>query len=304
MDRLIGAVEAGGTKFLCGIGTGPDDLRDVERIPTTAPAETLDRTVAFLREAAERRGPLAAVGVGSFGPVDPDPSSATFGHITTTPKEGWSGTDVVGPLRDALQVPVAFDTDVNAAAVGEGRWGAARGLHTYLYLTVGTGIGGGAVVNGRLVHGFLHPEMGHVRIPRDPAEEPDEFGGSCPYHGDCLEGLASGPAVEARWGRPPEQLPDGHPAWGLEAAYLARGVTNYLLTLAPQRVIMGGGLMKRRSLFPPVREEVRGLLAGYLQVPEVAGRLEEYVVPPGLGDRAGLLGALALGAREADGRGG
>lgn len=292
---VVGAVEAGGTKIVCGVGTGPDDLREVTRFPTTEPGETLGRVLAFLRDAGERHGGLVAVGVGSFGPVDPDPASPTYGRILSTPKPGWSGTDVVGPVHEALGVPVAFDTDVNAAAVGEGRWGAARGLDSFLYLTVGTGIGGGAMVEGRLLHGFLHPEMGHVRIPRDPGEEPDDFAGACPYHGDCLEGLASGPALEARWGRPPRELPEDHPAWDLEASYLARGVVNHVLTLAPRRVVMGGGIMKRREIFPVVRRRLRGLLGGYVDVPELED-LESYVVPPGLGDRSGLLGALALGA--------
>lgn len=294
VSELVGAVEAGGTKFVCGVGTAPDDLREETRFPTTGPEETLGRTAAFLREAGERHGGLAAVGVGSFGPVDPEPGSPRYGHILSTPKPGWSGTDFVGRIRDELGLPVAFDTDVNAAAVGEGRWGAARGLDTFLYLTVGTGIGGGAMVRGRPLHGLLHPEMGHVRIPRHAEEEPDDFAGACPYHGDCLEGLASGPAMEERWGRPPEDLPADHPAWELEAAYLARGVVNHVLTLAPRRVVMGGGIMMRRELFPAIRERLRELLGEYVDAPELAD-LDRYVVPPGLGDRAGLLGALALG---------
>lgn len=216
---LYGAIEAGGTKFVCGVGTGPDDVRTLTRFPTTTPSETLQRTVAFFRE----QQPVAAVGIGSFGPLDPNPASATFGHILKTPKSGWSNTDVVGPLRDALGVPVALDTDVNAAALGEHTWGAGQDVRHLLYLTVGTGIGGGAVVDGQPLHGLLHPEMGHLLIPR---VEGDDFAGSCPFHGGCLEGLAAGPALERRWGTRAEHLPEDHPAWDLEAQYLARALVN------------------------------------------------------------------------------
>ena len=209
---LYGAIEAGGTKFVCAVGTGPDDLRAEARFPTTTPAETLDRTISFFLEQQTRLGePVAALGVGSFGPVDPNPASPTFGYITTTPKPGWANTDVVGALRRVFPVPVGFDTDVNAAALGEFRWGAAQGLDTFIYLTIGTGLGGGGMVGGRLIHGLVHPEMGHIRIPHDWAADP--FPGACPYHGDCFEGLAAGPALEQRWQQRGETLPDDHPAW-------------------------------------------------------------------------------------------
>ncbi|RMF63832.1 MAG: ROK family protein, partial [Bacteroidetes bacterium] len=213
-----GAVEAGGTKFVCAVGTGPDDVRALTRFPTTTPEETLARTLDFFRSQPE---PPVALGVGSFGPLDPDPSSPTYGYITRTPKPGWSHTDVAGTLGRALGVPVAFDTDVNAAAVGEHRWGAARGLDTFIYLTVGTGIGGGGLVGGRRLHGLVHPEMGHVLVPRAPS---DDFAGHCPFHGACLEGMAAGPALQARWGRPGADLSADHPAWDLEAHYLAHGL--------------------------------------------------------------------------------
>ncbi|MFH1572186.1 MAG: ROK family protein, partial [Gemmatimonadota bacterium] len=188
---LYGAIEAGGTKFVCAVGTSPDDLRAEVRLPTTTPEETLGRVLEFFRQQHVRE-PLAAVGIGSFGPVDPDPASPTFGHVTTTPKPGWAGTDFAGVVRRALAVPVGFDTDVNAAALGEHRWGAARGLDTFVYLTVGTGIGGGGLCDGHLLHGLMHPEMGHVPVRHDRQRDP--FEGACPFHGDCLEGLASGPA--------------------------------------------------------------------------------------------------------------
>lgn len=288
---LWGAIEAGGTKFVCAVGAGPDDWREEIRFPTTTPAETLNRAVEFFRPHHACQ-PLEAVGIGSFGPVDPDPSSPAFGRITTTPKPGWTQTDVVGALRQALGVPIGFDTDVNAAALGEHRWGAARGLDTFIYLTVGTGIGGGGMVGGRLLHGLIHPEMGHVRIPRD--SDGDSYAGCCPYHGDCLEGLASGPALEGRWGQRAETLPAGHPAWVLEARYLALGVVDFICTLSPQRVIMGGGVMEQPHLLPLVRQQVQELLNGYLQTPAILERIDRYVVAPELGNRAGIAGALAL----------
>jgi fructokinase len=284
--RVTGGIEVGGTKIVCAVGTGPEDVRAETRVPTTTPRETLERVVAFFAAEAVRT-PLEALGVGSFGPIDRDPRSPAFGRITTTPKPGWRDVDILGPLRAALGVPVAFDTDVNAAALAEQRWGAGRGLGALLYVTVGTGIGGGAVVDG-----LVHPEMGHVRVPHDGARDP--FDGVCPAHGDCWEGLATAPAIAARWGRPPEALPDDHPAWALEAHYLGLGVTNLVLALSPERVVLGGGVMAREGLYPLVRARVRDLLGGYLVSPALAGGLESYIVPPALGDRAGVLGAIAL----------
>jgi fructokinase len=288
---LWGGIEAGGTKFVCAIGTGPDDLRAEVRFATTTPQETIGRAIQFLQQ-HHAKEPLEAIGIASFGPVDPDPASPTFGTITSTPKPGWAHTDLAGPVRRALGVPVGFDTDVNGAALGEHRWGAARGLDTFIYLTVGTGIGGGGMVSGQLIHGLIHPEMGHVRIPHDWDRDP--YPGVCPFHGDCLEGLATGPALEARWGQPAETLPPDHPAWPLEAEYLALGLVNFICTLSPQRIILGGGVMQQPHPFPLVRRRVRELLNGYLQAPIILDRIEEYIVPPGLGNRAGVLGAIAL----------
>lgn len=287
---VVGGIEAGGTKFVCALGTGPHDIRAVVRYPTTTPEETIGRSIDFFRSAGG--GPPAAVGIGSFGPVDVDPDSPSFGYITSTPKAGWGNVEFAGRLATALGVPVGFDTDVNAAALGESRWGAAQGLHTFVYLTVGTGIGGGGMVNGGLMHGLLHPEMGHIRIPHD--READPYEGGCPFHGDCLEGLATGPAIEERWGTRPEELPPDHPAWDLEAEYLAQALVNYTCILSPQRIILGGGIMHQTHLFPRIRERVRDLLAGYLRVPALGEGIDRYIVPPALGDRAGLLGAFAL----------
>jgi fructokinase len=274
-DNLFGAIEAGGTKFICGVGTGPDDLETIQ-IPTTSPADTTDAAIAFLRS---RR--VSAIGIASFGPVD-----LASGRITSTPKAGWSHFDLAGVIGRGLALPVAFDTDVNGAALGEARWGAAQGISDFLYLTVGTGIGGGAMVNGALLHGLGHPEMGHIRIPRDRA---DTFAGICPFHGDCLEGLASGPAIAARWGRPARELPPGHEAWRQQARYLALGCANWIYTLSPKLILMGGGVGEQAQLFPMIRTELATILNGYVEAPRIE--------PPMLGPRAGVLGALALAER-------
>lgn len=287
---IYGGIETGGTKFVCAVGTGPDDLRAETRFPTTTPQATIGQAIAFFEEHAGE-GPLAAIGIASFGPVDPNPDSPTFGYITTTPKEGWAHTEFASRIRRALGIPVGFDTDVNGAALGEHRWGAAQGLDTYIYLTVGTGIGGGGLVNGRPMHGLIHPEMGHVRLPRHPN---DSFPGVCPYHGDCLEGMATGPALEARWGQRPETLPADHPAWEMEAHYLAFGLVNFICTLSPQRIVMGGGVMEQSHLFPLIRQKVQSLLNGYVQSPAILDQIDGYIVPPALGKRAGVLGAIAL----------
>jgi fructokinase len=292
MVPVYGGLEAGGTKFVCAVGSGPDDIQDEVQFPTTTPEETIGRAIDFFRA---HEGKLTAIGIASFGPVDPDPASPTCGFITTTPKPGWSDTDLAGAVRRALSVPVGFDTDVNGAALGEHRWGAAQGLGTLLYLTIGTGIGGGGMVGGKLMHGLIHPEMGHIRLPHDLDADP--FPGICPFHGDCLEGLACGPAIDSRWDQSPETLPPDHPAWKLEAHYLALALVNYICTLSPQRIILGGGVMKERSLFPRIRAEVQDLLNGYVQAPEILDDIDHYIVPPALGDRAGVLGAIALAER-------
>ncbi|HEV2492842.1 MAG TPA: ROK family protein [Terriglobia bacterium] len=288
---LFGAIEAGGTKFVCAIGTGPRDLRARVEFPTTAPAETIARVTAFLTEQAQHES-LAAVGIASFGPIDVNPASPRFGYITSTPKAGWQNVDLAGPIRRASNAPVAFDTDVNAAALAEHRWGAALGVETFIYITVGTGIGGGGMVEGRLMHGALHPEMGHMRIPHD--HQADPFPGACPFHRDCWEGLAAGPAIAARWGGKGEDLPHDHHAWQLEAHYLALGLTNLICALSPQRIILGGGIMRQTGLFPLIRTKTLELLNNYLQVKEIVERIDEYIVPPELGDDAGVLGGIAL----------
>lgn len=288
---LWGGIEAGGTKFVCAVGSGPDDIRAEVRFPTSKPEEALGQAITFFRN-QQAIEPLAAIGVSCFGPIDPDKRSPTYGYVTTTPKPHWAHTDVVGALTAALGVPIGFDSDVNGAALGEHRWGAGQGLDTFVYLTVGTGLGGGAMVNGKLVHGLMHPEMGHMRVPHDWNE--DAFPGFCTYHGDCWEGLTCGPAIEARWSTSARDLPPGHPAWALEAKYLALGIVNIITVLSPQRVIMGGGVMDQEQLFPQIRSEVVRLLNGYIQRPQIMHGMDAYIVPPGLGNRAGVLGAIAL----------
>ena len=284
---IYGGIEAGGTKWVCATGTGPDDLHASVTIPTTAPEETIGRAADFFRA----NGALTAVGIGSFGPIVLDKRSPNWGWITTTPKAGWSGTDLVGTLTAKLDVPLALDTDVNAAALGEHTWGAAQGLDTFCYLTVGTGIGGGGMAGGKLLHGLLHPEYGHMRIPHDRVRDP--FDGVCPYHGDCFEGLASGGALRARWGLSAEDLTDVR-AWELEAEYIALGVVNVICTISPQRIILGGGVMKAPGLLALVRARVAQLAGGYFDTPLLRDRVDEYIVTPALGDRSGVLGAIEL----------
>ena len=293
--RMYGGIEAGGTKFVCAIGSGPDDILAQTEFPTTTPDETIERAVAFF---AASSTPVAALGIGSFGPVDPAPGSPTYGTITSTPKPGWQNVDILRRIASPLDVPAAFDTDVNVAALGEQCWGAAQDLHTFVYVTVGTGIGGGALVEGNLLHGMMHPEMGHTRVPHDRARDP--FDGNCPFHQDCWEGLAAGPAIQDRWGQRGETLRDDHPAWPLEAHYLALGLTSIIGILSPQRIILGGGVMQRDALFPLVRSEVQILLGDYIQVPAITQEIDTYIVPPALGGRAGVLGAIALAAASVD----
>lgn len=291
---IYGGIEGGGTKFVCAVGRGPADVRATTTFDTTTPDVTIARAIAFFREHEQRGGPLSGLGVAMFGPVDLRLASPTYGRVLGTPKPGWSGTDIVGPLQAAFPaIPVSLDTDVDAAALAEWRWGAATGCDPALYLTVGTGIGGGVVVGGRPLHGLLHPEMGHVPVRRHPGE-PAAFLGVCPFHGDCLEGMASGPAIERRWGASPETLPADHPAWDLEAHYLAQALSGYIYTLAPQRIVLSGGVMQRAGLLAGVRKQVRIMLGGYVRSQMVGDKIEEYIVAPGLGDRAGVLGAVAL----------
>jgi len=292
MDRLFGGLEAGGTKFVCMVASGPERVVEEKRFPTTLPAETIRQAIDFFSPFA-RRGELTAVGIASFGPVDLDPASPKCGFITTTPKAGWAQVDLRGSLVRALGVPVAFDTDVNAAAFGEHTWTPDNvSLDPFVYVTVGTGIGVGVLANGRPLHGLVHPEAGHLVIPHD--REKDPFPGCCPFHGDCLEGLASGTAMGQRWGQRAETLPDGHPGWELEAGYLALGIANLVYTFSPQRIVLGGGVPQHAGLHAAVRRRAQQILGGYIQSPRILKDMDEYLVPPSLGNRSGVLGAIAL----------
>jgi fructokinase len=291
MDRMLyGGVETGGTWCVCAMGSGPEEIVESAQFHTTCPEETLARIVAFFAA-----GPaVEALGIGSFGPVDVDRSSPTWGYVTTTPKPGWQHVSVASVVAERLGVPVAFDTDVNAAALGEHRWGTGQGASSLFYLTVGTGIGGGLLIDGRPRHGLVHPEMGHIRVPRDSDPDRADFRGICPVHGDCWEGVASGPAIAERCGSRPEELPETHPIWRIEAAYLALGILSVVLIASPERVVVGGGVMDHPSLLEMIREQLKELLGGYLETPALADEIGSYVVAPALGDRAGVLGAIAL----------
>ena len=290
---FFGGIEAGGTKFVCIVTDENARILAETRFPTTLPEETLRRTVDFFRHwMAEQRLALQGVGIASFGPVDLRVGSETFGTITSTPKPGWKNASVAAVIEKELAIPVFFDTDVNGAALGEGRWGAAQGLSDFLYITIGTGVGGGAICAGKPLHGLVHPEMGHVILPHDRLADP--FDGNCPFHSDCFEGLASGPALKKRWGIPADKLQPDHPGWELEAQYIALALSSFIYTLSPQRIILGGGVMAQSQLFPMIRKKIYSLLNGYVQSPELLSGIDSYVVPPGLGNQAGSLGAVAL----------
>ncbi len=292
MEAIFGGIEAGGTKFVCMVAHSPQQILAEARFHTAGPAETIPCVLDFFYPYA-RQGRLAALGIGSFGPVDLDPASATCGCITSTPKKGWANTDLRRRVGQALGVPVAFDTDVNAAAFGEQYWVEEnRALDPFLYVTVGTGIGVGVIANGKPLHGLIHPEAGHYLIPHDWQADP--FPGACPYHGDCLEGLASGPALAMRWGKPAESLPPDHPAWELEASYIALALANLIYSFSPRRIVLGGGVMNHPGLHAAVRRKVQQCANGYLQSASILEKIDTYIVPPSLGSRSGVLGAIAM----------
>jgi fructokinase len=290
-DQLYGGIEGGGTKFICIVGRGPDVIVDETRVPTTTPQETLQRITEFFSPYVHSNR-LKSIGLGSFGPVDIDPTSPTYGYITTTPKLNWANTDILGMLKRELHLPIAIDMDVAASALGEFRWGANQGFNPSLYLTIGTGIGGSYILDGKPLRGLVSLEMGHVYLPHDPRLDP--FAGSCPYHGDCFEGLANGPAIQVRFNKPAETLTDNDPFWDLEAGYIACALANYIFTLPPKRIVLGGGVMHRVLLFNKIRTRLSKLLNNYLSHPTLTSRLDEYIVPPALGYRSGVLGGIAL----------
>lgn len=312
MSRRIGGIEAGGTKMVCAIGNENGELIDRMSIPTETPQKTLAAMADYFKDAS-----IDALGIGCFGPLDLDASSKTYGYITKTPKEGWSNVNVLGFFKKELSVPVAIDTDVNAAMLGEIRKGAAVGCDSAIYITVGTGIGVGVYVNGGLLHGLVHPEAGHILLARH-GSEPCECGngefeegvqtsqgksdgckrrifrGVCPYHTSCFEGLASGPAIEARWGKGAKELTEDEKVWELEAFYLAQAITNYILCYSPQKIVLGGGVMHVEKLFPMIREKVIDMLGGYVQHDKILKDMDYYIVPTVLGDDSGIVGAMEL----------
>jgi fructokinase len=294
MSEFIG-IEGGGTKFVCAYGSGPSNLKDRVVIKTETPDIVISELVAYIRS-IQAKVNIQALGLASFAPVDLDRDSATYGYITSTPKPGWGHCNIVGALQAACRLPIGFDTDVNGAALGEYYWGAARGVNDFVYLTVGTGIGGGAMMNGKLVHGAMHPEMGHLLVPQI---KDDFFAGVCSYHHNCLEGLASGPAILKRWGvADAAQLAADHPAWELEAHYLALGLANIIMTCSPKKIILGGGVMHHATLLPNIRQQVLVYLNGYVSCKKIINDIDNYIVLPGLGDDSGVCGAIAL-AQEA-----
>ena len=282
---LYGALEAGGTKMVCALGREDGSITERVSIPTELPYDTMPKIIDFFMDKN-----IAALGVASFGPVDLDTSSGTYGYITTTPKPGWENFDLVGTLKRALNVPIGFDTDVNGSLLGEVTYGDSKGLSDAVYITVGTGIGGGVMCNGHLLHGMLHPELGHMLMRPHPH---DDYAGKCPFHKNCLEGMAAGPAIGERWGKNAKDLADSAEVWNLEAYYLGQAIVNLILTLSPKRIILGGGVMHQTQLFALIREEVKNQLNGYVRTRELKN-LDSYIVPPSLGDDAGIMGCIKL----------
>lgn len=289
----FGTLEAGGTKMVLSVGNERNELLEQASMPTEDPGKTIPAMIDWFRDKD-----IVSLGIGTFGPVDLDPSSETYGWITKTPKPGWSMTPLLPPMRDELGVPALIDTDVNAAALAEWKLGAAKGLNSCMYVTVGTGIGAGLIIEGHIVHGLVHPELGHMLLrPEAKDQTPVGF---CPYHRGCLEGLAAGPAMEKRWGRKAYELPPEHEAWDLEADYLAQMCANAVCAFSPEKIILGGGVMQQKHLFPLIRQKTQALLNGYVQAEAVLEGIDHYIVEPGLGTRSGATGALLL-AREAHG---
>lgn len=291
MNNFFGGIEAGGTKFICAIGDEKGNILDQIRIPTETPNKTLEQVISFFKPIVLSKG-LESIGLGSFGPIDLDLNSSTYGYITSTPKTAWQNTNIVGILKESLNVNIFFDTDVNVAALGESIWGASKGFDSSLYLTIGTGIGGGYIKNGKSLIGILSPEMGHMRIRHDIDIDP--FLGICVYHGDCFEGLASGPAIHKRVGQPAETIDNENKVWVLEADYIAQAVSNLILILSPHVIILGGGVMNKSFLFEKIRFKVQNFLNNYIQHKNILENIDKYIIPPMLGNNSGIRGAIAL----------
>ena len=285
----LGALEAGGTKMVCAVGNENGEIFERISIPTETPEITMPKIVEYFKDKG-----IEALGVGCFGPIDLNRDSETYGYITTTPKLAWANYNIVGTLKEGLNIPVGFDTDVNGSALGEATWGITKGLENSMYITIGTGIGAGVISNGKLLHGMLHPEAGHVLLRKHPD---DHYEGKCPYHKTCLEGLAAGPAIEARWGKKGVELADRKEVWEMETYYIAQALVDYIVILSPQRIVLGGGVMHQEHMMPLVREQVKEQLNAYIQTKELAD-LESYIVLPSLNDNQGIMGALKLALNE------
>ena len=286
---LLGALEAGGTKMVCAIGNEKGEIFEQVSIPTETPEITIPRMISYFKEKK-----VEALGIACFGPIDPNKKSATYGYITSTPKLAWANCNIVGAFEEALGCPVGFDTDVNGSVLGEVTFGQAKGKSSVIYITIGTGVGAGIYIEGKLLHGMLHPEAGHVLMRK---RNDDTYEGKCPYHKACLEGLAAGPAIEERWGVSARELRDRAEVWDLEAYYIAQALTGYILTVSPEMIILGGGVMHQEQLFPMIRNYVKEMLNGYIKTEEIED-LDHYIVPASLNDDQGIMGCLEL-ARQA-----
>ena len=282
---LYGALEAGGTKMVCAIGDENGKIYEQVSIPTLTPDETMPKIIEYFKNKD-----IKAIGIACFGPIDLNKSSETYGYITSTPKTAWKNFDIVGCVKDALNIPVGFDTDVNGSLLGEITWGCAKGLTDAIYLTIGTGIGGGVMTNGKLLHGMLHPELGHIIIAKSQSDKGECV---CPYHDSCFEGLAAGPSIEKRWGSKAKDLADRQEVWELEADYIGTALVNFCMTLSPQKIILGGGVMHQMQLFPLIREVFKEKMAGYINT-QTLENLDEYIVPASLNDDQGIMGAVKL----------
>lgn len=289
--EYYGAIEAGGTKFVCSVAADPEHYFSEVRFPTTTPEETLARTIDFFKE-QKKIYDIAAIGVSCFGPIDLDKKSSTYGHITTTPKPGWGFSEIVGVLERGLSLPVGFDTDVNGAALAEYKWGNPSDVNSLVYYTIGTGVGAGVVISGQPVHGLVHPEGGHILIRQDKVRDP--YAGFCSYHGNCLEGLCCGPSIQDRFGIPAQDLPIDHPIWEIIAGYIAQACVAQICQISPEKIVLGGGVMEQKQLFPMIHQEVVRLLNNYVKHPMILEHIDQYITPPALGNRSGACGAMAL----------
>lgn len=288
---VYGALEAGGTKMVVAVGDENGRILDRRSIPTTTPEETMPQIIDYFKECEGKGWQIEALGIASFGPVDVNPSSSIYGHILNTPKLAWKSYNILGSLKNAFDIPMGIDTDVNGSCLGEMTYGCAKGLENVVYITIGTGIGAGIAVGGKLVHGMLHPEAGHILISKN-SHDPGKS--VCPFHESCFEGLASGPSIKARWGKSADLLVDNQVVWELESEYIAKGLVSMILTLSPQKIILGGGVMHQEQLFPLIRQKVLAYINGYY-VTEELGNIDNYIVPPSLDDNQGIMGAVRIG---------